>query len=154
MPIVLKSGSLNLLESSGPVQTCVGLLLEKIALEWTYSPEHVTKFCKTNFFIINVVVFDWNDWNGVFRLCLVLVPRCVPSQSVQVVPGARAALCAFTECSGCARCSCHAVCLHRVFRLCQVLVPRCVPSQRPAEQPASSDVSNFQRYYFLVTSVV
>ena len=36
VPIVLKSGSLNLLEHSGPVQACNGIALpvNKVAIEW------------------------------------------------------------------------------------------------------------------------
>jgi len=49
VPIVLKSGSLNLLEPSGPVQACNGIALPlPFTLSFSFTHLHFLSFCCTS----------------------------------------------------------------------------------------------------------
>jgi hypothetical protein len=145
VPIVLKSGSFKLLNRQGLSRPVMGFLylLQEFAWKWSYLPKQVANFCKTIFFIIKVVVFDWNYCNRVFRFCHLSAARCVPSQR-QTLPSVGSALCAFAETDS-ANCRQRALILPR-GRQCHLSAARCVPSHRQQCHLPPSDVTNFRRY--------
>ena len=55
MPTVLKSGSLNLLEPSGPLQACNGIAL-RFSFLWRYSDDGFTARTATRFFDVSKLV--------------------------------------------------------------------------------------------------
>jgi hypothetical protein len=48
LPTVIKSGSLNILENAGPVQTCTGVCFTFLPNSWSLCSDCLTSHCRSN----------------------------------------------------------------------------------------------------------